>query len=59
MYVGESIKRREDEKYLTGAGQFVDDIRLTEDIAHAALFFADPASGWITGETLSVDGGRS
>jgi len=30
-----------------------------EDIAHAALFFADPASGWITGETLSVDGGHS
>ena len=30
-----------------------------EDIAHAALFFADPASGWITGEILSVDGGHS
>ena len=30
-----------------------------EDIAHAALFFADLASGWITGETLSVDGGHS
>lgn len=30
-----------------------------EDIAHAALFFADPASGWITGQTLSVDGGHS
>ena len=30
-----------------------------EDIAHAVLFFADPASGWITGETLSVDGGHS
>ncbi len=30
-----------------------------EDIAHAALFFADPASSWITGETLSVDGGHS
>ena len=30
-----------------------------EDIAHAALFFADEASGWITGETLSVDGGHS
>lgn len=29
------------------------------DIAHAVLFFADPASGWITGETLSVDGGHS
>ncbi len=30
-----------------------------EDIAHATLFFADPLSGWITGETLSVDGGHS
>ncbi len=30
-----------------------------EDIAHAALFFADEASAWITGETLSVDGGHS
>ena len=30
-----------------------------EDIAHAALFLAEEASGWITGETLSVDGGHS
>lgn len=30
-----------------------------EDIAHATLFFADEASGWITGQVLSVDGGRS
>lgn len=30
-----------------------------EDIAHAALFFCDPASDWITGQILSVDGGRS
>ena len=29
-----------------------------EDIAHAVLFFAAPASGWITGQTLSVDGGK-
>jgi NAD(P)-dependent dehydrogenase (short-subunit alcohol dehydrogenase family) len=28
-------------------------------IAHAALFFADEASAWITGQTLSVDGGHS
>jgi 3-oxoacyl-[acyl-carrier protein] reductase len=28
------------------------------DIAHAVLFFAADASGWITGQTLSVDGGR-
>ncbi len=30
-----------------------------EDIARAALFFADQDSGWITGQVLSVDGGRS
>jgi 3-oxoacyl-[acyl-carrier protein] reductase len=29
-----------------------------EDIAHAALFLADPASGFITGVALEVDGGR-
>jgi 3-oxoacyl-[acyl-carrier protein] reductase len=29
-----------------------------DDIAHAVLFFAAEASGWITGQTLSVDGGR-
>ena len=29
-----------------------------DDIAHAVLFFASEDSGWITGQTLSVDGGR-
>jgi 3-oxoacyl-[acyl-carrier protein] reductase len=29
----------------------------TEDIAPAALFFASPDSGWITGETLLIAGG--
>lgn len=29
-----------------------------DDIADAILFLASEASGWITGETLSVDGGR-
>jgi len=29
-----------------------------EDIADAILFLASPQSDWITGETLSVDGGR-
>ena len=30
-----------------------------EDIAGAALFFAEESSGWITGQVLAVDGGRS
>ncbi len=29
-----------------------------EDIAHAVLFFASDYAAWITGQTLSVDGGR-
>jgi 3-oxoacyl-[acyl-carrier protein] reductase len=29
-----------------------------EDVAHAVLFFASDGAGWITGQTLSVDGGR-
>ncbi len=30
-----------------------------EDIANAVMFFANPASEWITGQVLSVDGGRA
>ncbi|MEW9623512.1 SDR family NAD(P)-dependent oxidoreductase [Rhodanobacter geophilus] len=29
-----------------------------EEIAHAALFLASPHAGWITGQTLCVDGGQ-
>ena len=29
-----------------------------DDIARAVLFFASEDSGWVTGQTLSVDGGR-
>jgi 3-oxoacyl-[acyl-carrier protein] reductase len=29
-----------------------------EDISHAVLFFSSDYAGWITGQTLSVDGGR-
>jgi 3-oxoacyl-[acyl-carrier protein] reductase len=28
------------------------------DIAHAVLFFASPSAAWVTGQVLSVDGGR-
>jgi len=30
----------------------------SEDIAHAVLFFASEQAGWITGQVLSVDGGK-
>jgi 3-oxoacyl-[acyl-carrier protein] reductase len=29
------------------------------DIAHGVRFFLDPASDWVTGQTLSIDGGHS
>ena len=29
----------------------------TEDIAAAALYLATPASGWVTGKIIEVDGG--
>ena len=29
------------------------------DIAHAVLFFASEYADWITGQVLSVDGGKS
>ena len=29
-----------------------------EEIAHVALFLASPFAGWITGQTLVVDGGQ-
>jgi 3-oxoacyl-[acyl-carrier protein] reductase len=29
-----------------------------DDIANAVLFFASPSAGWVTGQVLSVDGGK-
>ena len=47
-----------------GQAQLLDSIHAKRlgaaaDVAHAVLFFAGDASGWITGQVLSVDGGRS
>ncbi len=46
-----------------GQRELVDRIALKrlgtpDDIAHAVLFFASDYAGWITGQVLSVDGGR-
>jgi 3-oxoacyl-[acyl-carrier protein] reductase len=30
-----------------------------EDIARGVLFFVSPAAGWVSGQTLSIDGGHS
>ena len=30
-----------------------------EDIARGVRFFASPAAGWVSGQTLSIDGGHS
>lgn len=30
-----------------------------EDIANGVLFFASPRSGWVTGQTISIDGGHA
>ncbi|SIM46465.1 3-oxoacyl-[acyl-carrier protein] reductase [Micromonospora cremea] len=32
---------------------------IPEDIARGALFFVDPDAGWVSGQTLSIDGGHS
>ncbi len=29
-----------------------------DDIAHGVIFFASDYAGWITGQVLSIDGGR-
>ncbi len=46
-----------------GQQQLVESIALKrlgapEDIAHAVMFFASDYAGWITGQVLSVDGGK-
>ena len=46
-----------------GQRKLIDSIALKrlgapEDVAHAVLFFASDYAGWITGQVLSVDGGK-
>jgi 3-oxoacyl-[acyl-carrier protein] reductase len=51
-YGAEGQKRLVDSFFLKRLGS-------AEDIAAAALFFASDLAGWITGQVLSVDGGRA
>ncbi|MBL8166492.1 MAG: SDR family oxidoreductase, partial [Anaerolineae bacterium] len=46
-----------------GQRKLVDGIALkrlgeAEDIAHGVLFFASDYAGWVTGQVLSIDGGK-
>ena len=47
-WIGEAVARKEDERFLTGHGQFVDDIRLPWE-AHAAFVRSPHASARING----------
>ena len=46
-FVGESVKRSEDKRILTGTGQYVDDIQLP-GMLHAAFLRSPIAHGRIT-----------
>jgi 3-oxoacyl-[acyl-carrier protein] reductase len=48
------------EEYIRGMEAVIPQHRLgtVEDIGHAALFFASDEAGYITGQTLVVDGGQ-
>src|SRR5271168_4210908 len=52
-YVGRSLRRREDRKFLTGRGRYVDDIKLPGTL-HLAILRAPHAHARITGIDLSA-----
>ena len=57
--VGQAVRRREDERFLTGAGQYLDDIKL-DNMCHAAVVRSPHAHARIlsieTGEAAAAPG---
>jgi 3-oxoacyl-[acyl-carrier protein] reductase len=58
-----ATERQWDAMGAAGQAALVDGIALKrlgtpDDIAAAVMFFASAKSGWITGQVLSVDGGK-
>ena len=52
-YIGQSVTRKEDQRLLTGHGQYVDDITVP-GMLHAAFLRSDIARGAITGIDLEA-----
>ncbi len=48
MYVGQAIRRREDDRFLLGRGRYVEDITLDDPIAHAAFVRSPHAHAAVT-----------
>ncbi|HZU59580.1 MAG TPA: hypothetical protein VE983_01350, partial [Solirubrobacteraceae bacterium] len=52
--IGQRVRRREDPRFLTGRGQYVDDLELP-----GALHLTFVRSPWAHARVLSVDGSRA
>jgi len=53
LYVGRSLRRREDRKFLTGRGRYVDDVKLPGTL-HLAILRSPHAHARISGIDLSA-----
>jgi CO/xanthine dehydrogenase Mo-binding subunit len=56
MWIGKSIRRVEDPRFLTGRGHYVDDIRLP-GMLHAATLRSPYAHAWI--KSINVEAARN
>ena len=56
--IGQAVRRREDERFLTGAGQYLDDITL-DNMCHSAVVRSPHAHARIVSiRTDEAEGGR-